>query len=68
MEVFLDGYSLEWALLLGILLLDSSVINQVLQKMSSMPPPAFQRDVATRMLQGLDLLLTWAIEEWYVIW
>ena len=68
MEVFLDGYSLEWALLLGILLLDSSVINQVLQKMSSMPPQALQRDVATRMLQGLNLLLTWATEEWYVIW
>ena len=67
MEVFLDGYGLEWALLLGILLLDSSVINQVLQKMSSMPPPALQRDVAVRMLQGLNLLLTWAIEEWYVI-
>lgn len=67
MEVFLDGYGLEWALLLGILLLDSSVTNQVLQKMPSMPPPALQREVAARMLQGLNLLLTWAEEEWYVI-
>ena len=67
MEIFLDGYGLEWALLLGILLLDSSVTNQVLQKMSSMPPPALQREVASRMLQGLNLLLTWAEGEWYVI-
>ena len=67
MEIFLDGYGLEWALLLGILLLDSSVTNQVLQKMSSMPPPALQREVAARMLQGLNLLLTWAEEEWYTM-
>ena len=67
MEIFLDGYGLEWALLLGILLLDSSVTNQVLQKMSSMPPPALQREVSARMLQGLNLLLTWAEEEWYAM-
>lgn len=65
--VFIEGYGLEWALLLGILLLDSSVIGLVLQKISHMPPPALQREVAARMLQGLKLLLTWAEEEWYVI-
>ena len=66
-EVFIEGYGLEWALLLGILLLDSSVIDLVLQKILHMPPPALQREVATRMLQGLKLLLTWAEEEWYTI-
>lgn len=65
MEVFLEGYGLEWALLLGILLLDSSVIHQVMQKISSMPPPALQREVADRMLQGLNSLLTWAEDERY---
>jgi len=66
-EVFVEGYGLEWALLLGILLMDSSVIELVLQKMLHMPPPALQREVAARMLQGLKLLLTWAEEEEYVI-
>lgn len=64
MEVFLEGYGLEWAFLLGVLLLDPSVINSVLHKISSMPPPSLQHDVASRMLEGLKSLHSWAEEDW----
>ena len=63
-EVTLEALCIEWAIVLGVLLLDVSVLARIVETVQKQG--GVEGDVFTRVVQGMEEMYTWAESEWYV--
>ncbi len=62
-EVALESLCVEWALILAVLLLDTSVFGRGVECVST-HAGVLDRDILTSCLQGVEELYEWAETDW----